>query len=90
MKAETDFVVVYGPPASGKTLNSKAIAEVMGCDLIWEDDFSQNEIPGTAQRVLVLTSDRDKMEQITPASMMSIGEAKCLLGARWIEPKERV
>ncbi len=50
-------VVIYGPPASGKTRNAEALRQFFGCTHIYEDDVSHRaEFPKPGALILTQSS----------------------------------
>jgi hypothetical protein len=88
-----EIFVVYGPPASGKTLNAKAAAYFLGCDLIVDaEDLGGHT---AAKRILVLTHDQNvedyrltgKRKPRLEGRRIHISTIKQILGSKWVEPK---
>lgn len=95
-----EITILHGPPASGKTLNSQAIAQALrtdctvdGWDLAELEEIAAdhaNDCPPF--RILVITTDPDlndpraKKKTRMEGNRISITEAKGLLGPLWIEP----
>jgi AAA+ superfamily predicted ATPase len=98
-----EFVVVYGPPATGKTINAKALQDHYGChtaiidvgrQLFTADTINYYARPRTSGRILVLDNSKelrdpfDRRRKLTNAQFVSVEEAAKALGNKWISPKE--
>lgn len=87
---KTEYVFVYGPPASGKTLNSKVLQEALGCDAVVENYMGGDLPTGNFGKALVfLTSSQDvpcNNWDEPLGGVCSIDVAKKFLSDRWIEP----
>lgn len=87
------FVVVYGPPATGKTLNREALREHYRCRAVMDDWPSlAHELRGQTGRVLILsTTDQVRNpydhRRILKARKVRIEDAAKALGPKWITPR---
>jgi hypothetical protein len=90
-------VIVYGPPASGKTRNREAIAEVLRCTETFDGAppgplsiRAESREPG---RLLILLNDRKRLRAATkaltwdgvaPVTEIHIHDVRIILGDRWV------
>ena len=88
-----EYLVVYGPPCSGKTLNAQAIMEALNCDHAF-DFFERGQIEEAQGRVILFSPDervRHPDHSTRPyryvSEKISIATVKAMLGSRWIEPQ---
>ncbi len=88
-----EFLVVYGPPCSGKTLNAQQIKEVLGYDHAFDAGFDCAEISQAKGRIILFSHE----ERVRHPDHMGrpyryvlrkkpIEAVKRFLGPRWIEP----
>lgn len=86
-------MVVYGPPATGKTLNSESLRNHFRCRAVMDDGHSlPRELLGQTGRVLILsTTDkvRDPYDRrrVLKSRTVKIEDAAKALGAKWITPR---
>ena len=91
-KATPTYIVVHGPPCSGKTLNSATLAHYFGCDAIFDDmpGPAGFVFEGTPTRVLWLCNHEHIYTKHAPdpneAAYVAVGVAAALLGDRWVNP----
>lgn len=87
------FVIVYGPQATGKTLNSQAIAASLNCDVVVDDVMVHG---GLAGKVLVLSSSPDVLDYrvtnrrkkpLLKGRRIRIETMRRRLGDLWVEPR---
>lgn len=89
----TEFVIIFGPPASGKSINAKALMHHFACDAAYDAGFDDAAIMEAKGRVMVMTHDpsvkgvRGARRLFDHATRVSIVQARQELGERWIEPK---
>lgn len=91
-----NYTVVYGPPASGKTLNRDRIADLLDCDEVMDDEpFIRTRLEyhqSPVRHLLILSPDRhvrdprERRRFLPPHCSISIDEVKSRLGSRWVEP----
>jgi len=89
------FVVVYGPPASGKTLNGEALRKHYKCLAVMDERVCQNQMPWLVipGRVLLLAlSERvrdpyDRRRWLKTRTV-SIEKAAHALGSKWVQPRD--
>jgi hypothetical protein len=85
----SEFIIIYGPPASGKTINASGMLQRYGCDHVC--DFEEYR-GGDFKRVLILTNKPGLMgtpeqpELFKSAGRLQIKLVKQDLGDRWVEP----
>lgn len=92
------ITIVFGPAASGKTLNRINIARLFGCDYVtdWERQWDIKNRVDIEKRVLVLSQLPNPQELrgfrgiFKDAHVVDIRLVKQLLGDQWIEPAYRV
>lgn len=90
-KRKTEYLVIHGPPMSGKTLNAHALKEHYKCDHVF--DAHESGIRDATGRVMILTWDPDvrgpsgMRYAFKGAVRIPIHEARTMLGDRWIEPR---
>jgi hypothetical protein len=93
MKSQTPpaYIAVHGPPRSGKTLNSAALAAYFGCDEVFDGAPGPAgfQIHG-AKTVLWLCNTEHLALKHTPfcsdAAYIPVHIAAALLGDRWVNP----
>lgn len=96
------YILVTGPPSSGKTLNAKAIQEHFKADYVIEDYILWNMFRHQKSklenlRIVILHHDSgpkvldpfDRRKKLQADEYYTIGQVKALLGAKWIEPVAR-
>lgn len=94
MEGKNCSVLVWGPSASGKTINREAMKQYFGCDHVVDDPsrFELGNMPECS--VLVLAPERDLMvhrhgekpSAFDPDLAYPVATVKGLLGDKWIEP----
>lgn len=86
----TEFILVYGPPCSGKTLNVEAIRELFHCDHVHDCGLVLGaKIPWKPGRTLILVNAEDLpglLDSLPIIGMAEVGAAAAALGERWIKP----
>ena len=99
-KPRFNYVLVYGPPASGKTRNSHGIRRLFGAHasldaeeaLCGLDAFTRDWIDGTT--ILILSTrpeirhPEDK-RRLLRCPTLNILAARALLGSRWVDAPPR-
>jgi hypothetical protein len=90
MSKKLSFVIVYGPPMTGKTLNAQALCEHFNCvDFIEENFLHREDLSRLSGRFLVLTTDvkvrdpRGRGRKILEGRRVSVEQAKRMLGDGW-------
>jgi hypothetical protein len=85
------FVIVYGPPMSGKTINKEAMREHYKCDSVFDVGFEDASILAAGGRVMVLATDENPRGPAGQRNLykkhtvkISVGAAALALGDRWI------
>ena len=93
-RREREYLVVYGPPASGKTLNAQAMKEALGYDHVFDADFHGLEILEARGRIILLAHSEEVRcpddRRRFVLRKKPIEAVKRLLGARWTEPRSEV
>lgn len=85
------IILVYGPPGSGKSINSEAIAAALGCDAIADDMGKLSRFPEKADCLLLLAHSetirdpRCLSRNLKPDRTLSVAEVRALLGPKWID-----
>jgi len=85
-------VILLGPQRSGKTLNREAIAEKFNCAEIFDGLSIRSwrpKDPG-ASTLLIFTehpNDPEDRRKKLPGLVVSVKEARELLGDQWVEPR---
>jgi hypothetical protein len=87
-----EYLVVYGPHCSGKTLNAEAMKKALGYDHVF-DDFTPSWMIKEAEGRIILTSLTEEVRnpddrRTYVLRKKPIEAVKRLLGAQWIEPVE--
>jgi len=85
----TSFVLIYGPPKSGKTLNAVALAGHYGCVQIadaWSPGLPTPDPENGCVLLLAQTSSAVGLAG-HEVRCIPISAARIALGTRWIEPK---
>jgi hypothetical protein len=95
--SRSEFVIVFGPPASGKTLNQAALKAHYKCDHVFDDMFDDSRIAKATGRIMILSTTREVKEPrglhpgrrrlITDALFVPVSEAAFALGEKWIAPR---
>lgn len=87
-----EFVILYGPPASGKTINAKALQERYNCDYVTDEWLGRPLGKEMPKRVLILTNKPGLMgtpeepELFKSAVRLQVSLAAKDLGDKWIVP----
>lgn len=88
----TEFIIVFGEPRSGKTLNKVALRAHYNCDHVFDD----HEIANAVGRILILSTTedvkdpRDRRRVLTNVLRVPVREAAIALGDKWVEPRDFV
>lgn len=87
------YLILHGPPMSGKTLNSEALKRHYKCDHVFDGGFDDARIAGAKGRVMVLTCDanikgpRGHRKMFKESVRIPVQEAVVMLGRRWVAPR---
>lgn len=86
-----EYLVVYGPPCSGKTLNAEMIIEVLGYDYAFDAAAASPAVLQSITGRVVLFSHTDQVRDPDDRKRFilwrkSIEQVKRELGHGWIEP----
>ena len=88
-----EFVIVFGPPGSGKSLNKSALKTHYRCDLVFDDVFDDHEIRQAKGRVLILShteevkNPHDRRKLLTGCLRVPVWEAAIELEEKWVGPR---
>lgn len=86
-----DYLVIYGPPGSGKTLNREALRAHYKCATVVDDWPQRRMLREVSGCVLILSGadhvcdPRDRRRRLK-CRYISIGDAAKALGAAWVAP----
>jgi hypothetical protein len=92
-KRNREFIVVYGPPCSGKTLNAAAMCAKLGYDAAFDADETE-AIRQAKGRIILFAHGEQVRSPDAPAGnrhlyvlrKKPIEAVKRLLGDAWVEP----
>ena len=89
------FVVIYGPPGSGKTVNKEALRLHYRCSAVIDDGdrIQRWQLRGLKGRVLVISSGtglRDPFDRrrVLECRYIRVDAAAKALGANWVKPRD--
>ena len=88
-----EYIIILGPPASGKTLNREALRKHYKCDHVFDGGFDRAKIVAAAGRIMVLTCDPNlkgpsgHRKMFKNAVWIPVRAAEIALGSRWIAPE---
>lgn len=91
-----NYVIVFGPPASGKTLNAAALKRHYKCDYVFDIGFHDRQIAESREKILILShtkkvkDPRDRRRLIQNAVFVSIQEAAAAIGSESVVPVHRI
>lgn len=82
------YVLIYGPPSSGKTLNRTALGKHYGCTKVLEDFDVVRTLPEDIGAKILVLGWRSHYALLRGQDVRSIPvhAAKIALGKDWIEP----
>lgn len=87
------FIIIYGPPGSGKTLNAAALKHFYDCRMVCEEGRVPASVFKRDCNVLILSNTpkvrdpRSQKNEALEGRVIDIEEAAAALGKRWIKPK---
>lgn len=95
------FIIVYGPPASGKTINAERLRKHYRCDHVFDAGFDNPKILSSSGRVMVLACEqyppgprigraKGSSDFYQGAATIPVEEAKFALGGEWIPTNTKV
>ena len=83
-------VILRGDSATGKTVNAQLVAEAYGCSAVCDIGSGDRLDRYTGKRCLIITnSQRVTAALKLGATMVSVAEARAMVGSAWIEAGER-
>ena len=87
------YLVIFGPPCSGKTLNAEAIKKALGYDHAFDVGFDTVQIQAASGRIILFSQNeqvRHPDHLVRPYQYVMrrkpIEAVKRLLGSKWVEP----
>ena len=88
-----EYLVIHGPPASGKTLNKEVIKKVCSADHVFDADFERDQARDAYGKILLFSNDpqvRAPDDTGRPyryvMRKIPIEIIKRALGSLWVEP----
>jgi len=88
------LIIIYGPPASGKTINAEVLRKHYRCDQVLDAGFDDSRIIEARGRILVLSLEKvpkgpkGHRKLFAEAIAIPVQEAAFAVGDAWIPVNE--